>query len=194
MRKVLLAFLSIILLCSCTSKNDINQDYEVVCKNVDMSCYDGVNSTNHCFKLVKTDEVYNVIDNKSSAVFFLGKKECSCCQELTKYLNEVALELGVTIYYIDVFNEEDPLVVYEDSKGSYTQSAKKLEACLYDILEPNPEGKRSLLTPHLFAIINGEFKGSEICTDFFDYDWENTTDKDINNVKKAYRKVLEPFA
>lgn len=195
--KRIIVLVCLLFLSACATDNNENKikyTYTIESKKIDMSFYDGVNSVNNCFRLIDTKQLFETIEQKSSGIFLIGKEECGCCQNIVRYINEVGLDLNVTIYYIDVFNEDDPLVIYdENDKGKYSDNAYKLEEALFEILEER-DGKRKLLTPHLFSIINGEFVGNQICTDFIEFDWDNTTNKDINNLKKAYYDLMKPFS
>jgi hypothetical protein len=176
--------LVMLLLTACTSEKVVNYNYTINAKTVDMSSYDGVNSTNHNFKLALPNDLFNVIETKSSAVFYLGRSDCSCCQTCVKYLNQVALELGVTVYYIDAYNPEEPCTDEE--------MYEKLFNALYPILDEK-DGEKDLYTPHVFSIINGEFDGSLICVGNLDWSHHETT-KQIDGLKDAYYKILKPFA
>lgn len=186
--KRLFVVLSILLvLTSCTKekeKQEINYTYEITSKSVDMSGYEGVNSVKHKFRLITPSELFNVIDNKSSGVFYIGRNNCACCQRVCRYLSEVASELDVTVYYIDVYNEEESLMDEEIQDKMYEY--------MYDILGES-EGEKALLTPQVFSVINGEFAGSQICFD--DYVLDPTpTEGQIEKFKDAYRKILRPFS
>ena len=183
MKKILLILL--LLLCSCTSVTKPEYPYEVENTKVDMSEYSGVSSTNHNFRLIKVSELFKCIDEKSSGVFYLGRENCHCCQQIVRYLNEAAQELNVTVYYIDVFDEDEPLT-------DQTRQDKLFEY-LYDILGTNEEGERVLLTPHVFSVVNGQFYGSQICFDNLQFS-DVPTEKEIKKLKDVYKKIMKPFA
>ncbi len=188
MKKIFIILCLVLFLVSCTKKQDSKQEikytYEITSKSVDMSGYEGVNSVKHNFRLITPTELFNVIDHKSSGVFYIGRTNCGCCQRVCRYLNEVAMELGVTVYYIDVYNEEEPM--------TGTEIQDKAKEYLYPILgEEN--GEKTLLTPQVFSLINGEFAGSQICFDNYVLD-PSPSDDQIERFKDAYRAILSPFA
>jgi len=177
MKKVILLFVLLFALVSCGRTNtDINYTYDIVYKECDMSAYEGVNSTKHMFKSITVDQLFNCIDNKSSGVFYLGRENCGCCQTCVKYLNEAAQELGVTVYYIDVYNEDMPLTT--------TEICSELKEYIYDILEVKENGERELETPTVFSVINGEFADSIVCMN------RSSEEKMV----QRYKKILKPFA
>lgn len=193
MKKILLILLILFTIVGCKSKDDVNFNYDIVYKDVDMSGYDGVNSTNHAFKKVKVDQLFNCIDKKSSGIFYLGRTNCGCCQTTVQYLNKAALDLGVTIYYIDVYDPDMPLVVADGECLECVERTNKLREYLYNILVENDEGKKELQTPTVFSVINGEIKDHIICLGNYSWDsppTENQKDKIINR----YKQILKPFA
>ena len=134
--------------------------------------------------LIIPDELFRCIDNKSSGVFYLGRTNCGCCQRVCRYLNEVAQELGVTVYYIDVYNEDESLM------------DKEVQDRMYEYLDPilkEEEGEKNILTPQVFSVINGKFAGSQICFDNYVLD-PTPTQKQIEDFKNAYRDILRPFS
>ena len=189
MKKYSLIFLIFLMLVACNKKDNDSSDkpqytYTIVADDVDMSSYPGVNSTLHNFKSVTVSEFFNTIDNKSSGIFYLGRSNCGCCKTVTKYVNEVAQELGVTIYYIDVYNEKQPLTDRE--------LQDKLKLYMHDILNEDDKGEKAIYTPHLFTVINGELSKNLICYDDVDFT-DPPSAKQENNLKNIYREIMEPF-
>lgn len=184
--KKLISFLAILLfLCGCGTKDssEVNYTYEVNTKPADMSGYDGMHSTGHMFVNVTVDELFNVIDNKSSGVFYLGRTNCGCCQTCVKYLNEVATNLNVTIYYIDAYDPVRPITDDE--------TIDKLTSYLYDILA-EVDGERSLQTPTVFSVVNGNLKNSLICLSNWVFD-DPPTDSQVKKLENKYTEILKPF-
>ena len=174
---------------SCGKKNEndsntVKYPYEIKYKQVDMSSYEGVSSTNHNFKKITVDELFKTIDNKSSGIFYLGRSNCGCCQRVTKYMSQAATEAGVTIYYIDVYDEDQPLT---------NQAIQdKLLEYMYEIANTNENNEKVLLTPHVFSVVNGEFYGSQVCYDGMELD-PSPTDKQIKTLINEYIEIFEPF-
>ncbi len=189
MKKLIFFLMICLLLASCGKKEEEKivpeYPYEIKSEKVDMSAYDGVSSTDHNFRIIRLSELFNTIDMKSSGVFYLGRTNCGCCQDVCRYLNEVAREMGVTVYYIDVYDEKEPLTEKE--------AQDKLFDYLYEILGSDEEGEKLLLTPHVFSVVNGEFYGSQICFDGYDID-DHSSRKEIEEFKDSYRRIMEPFA
>ena len=184
MKKILITIL-LILLCACNSSNKTPKyTYEIQSDPVDMSSYEGVISTKHNFRSIVVSEFYNCIDNESSGIFYLGRSNCGCCQTVTKYLSEVASELGVTIYYLDAYNQKEPLT----EEKNYMKLMEYMKSILKE-----EDGEKVLLTPHLFTVINGKYVGSQVCYDNLDFDGQNPKEQQIESLKEVYRMILQPF-
>ena len=190
MKKLLLVILLLIMSGCAKPEEEVlpvpEYPYEIVSKRVDMSEYEGVSSTDHNFREITVSQLFNTIDQKSSGIFYLGRTNCGCCQRVCRYLNEVAKEMGVTVYYIDVYNEEEDI-------ASDKQLQDKLFDYMYEILGSDGEGNKTLLTPQVFSVINGEFYGSQICFDDYELDPEPSSVQ-IERFKDSYRKIMKPFA
>lgn len=192
MKKFLIFLVIILCLTGCKSE-EIKNNYDIVSYDVDMSGYDGVNSTMHAFKRVTVDQLFNCIDEKSSAVFYLGRTNCACCQTCVQYLNKAAMELNVTVYYIDVYDKDMPLVVSDGSCPECKERTELLRQYLYDILFVNDEGEKELQTPTVFSIVNGEIADHIICLG--NYQWDNPpTEAQINKIINRYKQILKPFS
>ena len=186
MKKILIMIFVLLMFTSCGGNNegDVKYTYDIQAERVDMSGYKGVSSTNHNFMSTTVSEMCKAIDAKSSAIFYLGRDNCGCCQTVCRYIDEVARELDVTVYYLDVYNEKEPLT------DSINQD--KLYEYLDEILAEE-NGEKVLLTPQVFSIVNGKFHGSQICYDGIDFS-NDPTDKQIETLKNIYRSIMEPFA
>ena len=188
MKKILIVLLCLLLF-SCSSNSSKTNTtpeypYEIVSKQVDMSSYEGVSSTAHNFRAITVSELFNTIDNKSSGIFYLGRSNCGCCQTVCKYISQAATKAGVTVYYIDVYNQDEPLTDPE--------LQDKLLKYMYEIANTDENNEKVLLTPHVFSVVNGEFYGSQVCYDNLELDY-NPTDKQVEALINVYLKIFEPF-
>lgn len=187
-RKIIALLFCFLFLVSCSKEKESvrpEYTYEIISENIDMSAYEGVSSTDHCFRIITVSELFNTIDNKSSGVFFLGRANCGCCQRVCRYINETAKEMGVTVYYIDVYNKNEPL--------NEKELQDKLFDYLYKILGKDENGNKTLLTPHFFSVVNGEFYKDLICFDGLKLDPEPTAEQ-VEKLENVYREIMKPFA
>ena len=192
MKKLLVLLTSFFMLIGCSVKPDVKYNYDIKYSDADMTGYNDMKDVEvTCFKKVTASELYNCVENKGSGIFYLGYDTCPFCNKCIKYLNEEALDMGVTIYYIDAMNEEEPII-------GNNENIRKLTNFLMPILEEDKEsGKKVLMTPHIFSIVNGEFFGSYVSLPYKingDVDFDNPpTERQIKKIKNIYKLLFEPF-
>ena len=146
---------------------------------VDMSAYKGMSSTNHRFLRMPPEELIKLIEEKGSAVFYIGYSSCPNCQEAVKLINAVAEEYGIVVYYIDCYDENDPLSPY----------VEEYEEVLYSIL-PEKDGERSIQVPLVFAVRKGTLSES-YCGLISSYDGSEESDQKMIGIYKDIMKNFE---
>lgn len=190
MLKKILVLLLFITLFACAKKVEENNDVvvdkttKVNAKDVDMSGYKNMSSTRHCFKEIDLDEFYSLLENKGSGLFYMGYEACGSCQEAVEHLNAVAQENNVTIYYINIdrpsYHIKDDSVAYEDFVKRFSPVLKERE------------GKKVILTPDVFQVINGKFGKFNIgLVDNWATGSEN--DEQVKALKDIYYNLMKPF-
>lgn len=183
MKKIIFVLTLLLVLSGCSNKMVVNYTYDIKSKDVDMSSYEEVNSTNHMFKGITIQELFNCIDNKSSGIFYFGRTNCACCQICAKYINKAAEDLNLTVFYIDVYDKDMPI----DS-----ELQNKLKEYLKPILEKDDEGVPMLQTPIVFSVINGELFDSIIGLGTLE--WDNVPTKpQENKLINRYKEIFKPF-
>ncbi len=184
MKKLLLCLVLIFGLFACGGHETAINEITIESYDVDMSGYKGVNSTNHNFKGISPDEVIRLIDEGGSAVIYMGYEGCHVCQEAVQYLNEVAQNLGVTVYYLDC---NSPIYPVRDEVFT------NLVTALDSILETNDAGEKTIFTPHVFTIVNGELNKGHISVVS---SWEegNPSEESIKELEDIYADIMAPFA
>ena len=106
-------------------------------------------SKNNVFVYRSVDEIINILE-KGTGIIYLGFPECPWCQRYVKYLNEVAMDMGVEkIYYYNI---------HEDRKNN-TDKYQKLVSILNDYLQNDEEGNKRIYVPSVIAIKKGEIVG-----------------------------------
>jgi len=190
-KKFIVCFLTLLFLCGCDQRSNVNYTYDIQSTTVDMSAYKGVSSTEHCFRQILPSEFFNVVDNKSSGVFVIGYNDCPYCQQLMKYLNEVGLDLGVTVYYMDAKNSKEPFVYEGDIYNRVLE-------IIWDYTDADDDGVKYIWTPTVFSIINGEVVGFQIgapkkINGDSDWTYDNPSSSQIQHVKEIYEGILKPF-
>ena len=101
-----------------------------------------------------------------------------------RYLNEVAQELGVTVYYINIDRADYNI---RGDREAYDRVLSELGPVLGE-----EDGEKIILTPDVFQICNGEFGDNHIG---LTGNWEGSdpSQASINQLKEYYRQLLTPY-
>ncbi len=142
----------VVLLTSCNSK--MAQD-NISYYEPDMSEYVRLEDSD-CFKGITIDELLEIFKENKSAIIYMGYSQCGNCQQAVPIMADIAKEKGVSIYYLDFYNEKYPI---EDD------AIVELEIILdeYLMIDPSDEVKK-IFTPHLFSIKDGKVIKSQVGT------------------------------
>ena len=181
MIKKLIILLSLFFLVSCSSPS--SSDYVPKAFPVDMSGYQGIRSTEHCFEGTTVSELIRCIDEKGNGIFIISATWCQHCQLFMRHLNKIALEEGVTIYYISADYPEDNPYPIDD------EEVDLIKEYFYPYLATDPDThEKEVYTPHLFSIVNGRVLDSQLSG-------KETGDeeKDGENIERVFRKILERY-
>lgn len=104
---------------------------------------------NNVFVYRNIDEIINILA-KGTGIVYLGFPECKWCQRYTKYLNEVAMDMGISkIYYYNI---------REDRKLN-TENYQKIVSILENYLQNDEEGNKRIYVPSVIALKKGEIVG-----------------------------------
>lgn len=185
MKKLLSILLICLVLFGCSKKQekpDLSKEFVIETYKADMSGYENLKSSGHMFVGTTVSELKRTVDEGGYGVFVLSRTGCHSCQLAMQYLNEVAQELGVYIYYIDAQSDAYPILG--------TDNYDILYEVLYETIPENENGERDLQTPEVVTIVDGKITGSQIGTT---WGGSNYTDKDVTKLEDIYRKLLTPF-
>lgn len=104
---------------------------------------------NNVFVYRNLDEIINILE-KGTGIVYLGFPECKWCQRYVKYLNEVAMDMGISkIYYYNI---------REDRKLN-TENYQKIVSILENYLQNDEEGNKRIYVPSIIALKKGEIVG-----------------------------------
>ena len=140
---------------------------------------------NNVFVYRNIDEIINILE-KGTGIVYLGFPECKWCQRYTKYLNEVAMDMGISkIYYYNI---------REDRKLN-TENYHKIVSILENYLQNDEEGNKRIYVPSVIALKKGEIVGfdDETAWDTKGYKtpeeyWKN---EDLEGLKEKLAKMFE---
>lgn len=185
MKKIFSLICILLMLFGC-SKKATNERYEQMQLDTyacDMSLYENMSSTNHQFKGISVAELKKVFDEKGNALVIFSYTDCPHCQKIIQHVNQLAKDLNVTVYYLNAYSKEFPIVG--------TDNYQILIDLCESVLEKDEDtGEKVLKTPMLFSIINGEIYDCMIGGNLSD----PPTDSEIKVLKDEIYRILLPFS
>lgn len=139
---------------------------------------------NNVFVYRNIDEIINILE-KGTGIVYLGFPECKWCQKYTKYLNEVAMDLGISkIYYYNI---------REDRKLN-TENYQKIVSILENYLQNDEEGNKRIYVPSVIALKKGEIVGFDDETSWdtkgFETPDEYWNTDEVNDLKEKLEKMI----
>lgn len=142
----------------------INNTVTLTTKTLDMSGYTWLNDNNPAFLQVTMEESLRLMDEGGTGMVVYSYSTCPWCNRAIPVLNAAAKEMGIKVYYVDVYEKE-----LMDSTGKAFSTAGKavIRSMLshYDSIlkhETNSETGQmepALYTPEVVAIKNGQIVG-----------------------------------
>ena len=139
---------------------------------------------NNVFVYRNIDEIINILE-KGTGIVYLGFPECKWCQRYTKYLNEVAMDMGISkIYYYNI---------REDRKLN-TENYQKIVSILENYLQNDEEGNKRIYVPSAIALKKGEIVGFDDETAWdtkgFETPDEYWNTDEVNYLKEKLEKMI----
>lgn len=139
---------------------------------------------NNVFVYRNMDEIINILE-KGTGIVYLGFPECKWCQRYTKYLNEVAMDMGLSkIYYYNIL---------EDRKLN-TENYQKIVSILENYLQNDEEGNKRIYVPSVIALKKGEIVGFDDETAWdtkgFETPDEYWSTDEIKDLKEKLEKMI----
>ena len=139
---------------------------------------------NNVFVYRNIDEIINILE-KGTGIVYLGFPECKWCQRYTKYLNEVAMDMGIS--KIDYYN------IREDRKLN-TENYHKIVSILENYLQNDEEGNKRIYVPSVIALKKGEIVGFDDETAWdtkgFETPDEYWNTDEVNDLKEKLEKMI----
>lgn len=139
---------------------------------------------NNVFVYRNIDEIINILE-KGTGIVYLGFPECKWCQRYTKYLNEVAMDMGISkIYYYNI---------REDRKLN-TENYQKIVSILENYLQNDEEGNKRIYVPSVIALKKGEIVGFDDETAWDTKEFETPDEywntDEVNDLKEKLEKMI----
>lgn len=141
-------------------------------------------ANNNVFVYRNIDEIINILE-KGTGIVYLGFPECKWCQRYTKYLNEVAMDMGISkIYYYNI---------REDRKLN-TENYHKIVSILENYLQNDEEGNKRIYVPSVIALKKGEIVGFDDETAWDTKEFETPDEywnrDEVNDLKEKLEKMI----
>ena len=156
----------------------------------DMNSYEGLEGYDKDIVFVEMDvkDIKKEIDDKNTFVFVASFAKCPYCNKLVPYLNDVALEEGVKVGYIDT--RKNP-----EWKSNMDIDDYDLFVEMFDeYIKTDENEKKHLYVPQTFFIKNGEvvFSHDGVCKSLEDASSEMTDEmkEEVRNIiRKGFDKM-----
>ena len=154
MKKLLCALLLVSSLVGCSKKEEptptstsevvIENNVDVVATKADMSGYTRLTDADHRFITIEFEDLLRIFEEKGTAIIYFGRVNCPFCQRAVPVINEVAKELNIDVYSVNVDN------------AVFTMD-------MYYAIEPyiektfvESQGQKNFLIPELVSVKDGE--------------------------------------
>lgn len=159
------------------NKNDVVTDGERFAKEYTIVQNDNL------FVYRKVDEIIKILEN-GTGVVYLGFPECPWCQAYVPYLNDVAVENGISrIYYYNILKD----------RTDNTEEYKKIMELLGEYVEYDAEGNKRIYAPTVIFVDNGTIVGmnSETAKDTkgFEKPEDYWTEEEVSELKSTLKEL-----
>ena len=148
-------------------------------------------SEENVFVYKNIDEIIKIMEH-GTGVVYLGFPECPWCRAYVKYLNEVAIDVGIDeIYYYNILED----------RTNNTEEYQKIVSILGDNLQYDKEGNHRIFVPNVSFHIDGEVIGNDYETSLDTHGLSSTieywTDDEVSdfkdrltiNMEKVFKKL-----
>lgn len=130
------------------------------------------------------NQIINILEN-GTGVVYLGFPECPWCQRYTKYLNEVAKDMGIEkIYYYNI----------REDRTNNTDKYLKIVSILKEYLQYDEEGNKRIYAPSIITLKKGEIVGFDDETAWdtngFSKPDDYWTEEEVKELKTKLEKMI----
>lgn len=144
-----------------SKKVSITNSFPVTSKTLDMSGYKWLDDKSPAFIQISMEESMKLIDGGGSGILLYSYPTCPWCNRAVPVLNEAAKEMGIHIYYIDVYETE---LMSTDGKSFSTEGKAVIQSMLthfdsilkHEVNTATGVSEPTLYTPEVVAIKKGE--------------------------------------
>lgn len=142
-------------------------------------------SEENVFVYKNIDEIIKIMEH-GTGVVYLGFPDCPWCRAYVKYLNEVALDVGIDeIYYYNILED----------RTNNTEEYQKIVSILGDNLQYDKEGNHRIFVPNVSFHIDGEVIGNDYETSLDTHGLSSAieywTDDEVSDLKDRLTVYME---
>ena len=184
---------------SATTESSLNAGkIELETNTPDMSAYIFMTDDDPAFLEVTSEESLKLFNNGGTGVVVYSYESCPWCNRVLPILNEVAKELGKTVFYVNIYSNS---FMAQD-----TEKKSEIIDSLYQVLDPiletdtdeeTGEEKKVMQVPEVIAVKDGEIKSHHLgIVDGFTLDQDHlsefqVTDSQKEELKEIYREMFQ---
>ena len=152
-----------------------------------MTVYDWIGDEIGDFREITFAESIRMFSESGSGILYFGYDNCPWCERAIPILNQVVLETGVTVYYIDVYGPIQP------DKKEYDTLLEYID----EVLIEDNEGQKGFFVPLVIGVKEGKITGSHVSlVDGFELENEDDqlSDAQKEELKKIYYEIIRKTA
>ncbi len=196
MKKIVLIFTLMMTLISCgktqgATETEVNETVTITnsvefnTTTADMSGYKWLYDSEPAFVEMTLEESVRMFSEGGSGILYYGYAGCPWCERAVPILNEVAKELGVTVYYINVHAQ------------TTMEAYNELLTYITPILETDSNGEPEFKVPEVIGVKNGEITDHHLAlVDGFkiESDESQLDDSQKEEMENIYRTIIKSVA
>lgn len=198
MKKIVLIFTLMMTLVSCgkaqateTAEPEVDETVTITnsvefnTTTADMSGYKWLYDSEPAFIEMTLEESVRMFSEGGSGILYYGYAGCPWCERAVPILNEVAKDLGVTVYYINVHAQ------------TTMEAYNELLTYITPILETDSNGEPEFKVPEVIGVKNGEITDHHLAlVDGFkiESDESQLDDSQKEEMENIYRTIIKSVA
>lgn len=133
-----------------TNPITITENVSIDSSAADMTAYGLSDPSAHAFREISMSQALQIFQQGGSAILFFAKPDGTECVTAAPVLNEAAMNLSVTVYYVD-------------TNSDYTQDDyNALTSLISETFVTDDSGSKSFFVPDVVAVKDGALSGYHV--------------------------------
>lgn len=185
MKKIIFLLIFVLTLVGCQSTKvdpiEVNNSVDLTSTKADMSDYVLLKDNDHVYEAITMKESSRMYNEGGTGILYYGYPQCPFCNRMVSVLNDAAKELGVKVYYIDIYQEGS---TQEDINGIFEN--------LDSILDKDENNQPVFYVPEVVAVKNGKIVGNHVSlVDSYSDVSKDLTKSQHNELKDIYTSLIK---